>query len=122
MKNLTKIERLRIYQYMQKCIVEQPEVNYDPNVIDRTAKEMLNRVNFCRFIGDYPLVRNYIVSLQDFPELMLYKPFAGYHVNQDYWFHPLDKKSRENIINEVLKNMHISWWDRIVHAVRQIRW
>jgi len=43
-------------------------------------------------------------TIEEFPELIAYKPEENYR-GGNYWFDPLDFDTRENILNEIIKDI-----------------
>ena len=119
MGKLTKVERLAVYQYILKRLIESEPVVFDPNVYDpiRNWTHNERRVNICRFIVEHDITRQTCTTLHHLPELQSLKPTKSF---KSYWFHPNDATSRITLVNIAIKNCKVSIWDRIFHVVKVI--
>ena len=112
MRKLTKYQRLKVYKQIRKDLIEEQEQR-EKHKDDYFHQK--NRVNFCDLIFIFSMSVSFLFI--DLTELYKHKPTIGWEINSMYWFEPLAIEPRLEIIEKVIKDFKVSFWDIIFRRV-----
>jgi hypothetical protein len=100
---MTKNQRLKVYKSIHNDL--KNELIRRQNQLEREPNRLVlkNMVNFCKWY-----------SVGNLPELFIKRPVQCWPHNENFWFEPREITSRLKIIEEVLKEFHVSFLDKLL--------
>jgi len=103
----TKFRRLQIYRIMLKKIKSKTPVT-EPLTYDNWFTHSGKAVNFCLLLCSF----GQGFDIGEFPELASRQPLVLLRFN--YWFHPYDRTPRIIILEEIIEEMNVSFFNIIL--------